>query len=138
MLRLFPLALVILCAVDCDNRAAHGRPSDRVVATQASRLSPPQTSIVVGDILGDSQLVKYVRPQYPDWARKQRLQGTVEFAATIAKDGRPRDLKLVRGPRDLVPYAEDAVPRWRYKPLRLNGTAVEVKTNILVSFTLNQ
>lgn len=82
--------------------------------------------------------MKYVRPQYPTWARRRNIQGTVEFTATIAKDGSLRDLKFIKGPMELVPFAEKALSNWRYDAPKFNGTPVEVKTDILIPFTLNQ
>jgi protein TonB len=89
---------------------------------------------MIGEIMGGPKLIKFVRPHYPNWARRRHIEGTVELAATISKDGRVRDLRFVKGPKALAPYAEDAVRKWRYQPFELNGTPVEVKTDIMVPF----
>lgn len=41
------------------------------------------------------------------------------------------------GPPLLVTAAIEAVRRWQYKPTMLNGSPVEVITEIEVNFTLN-
>lgn len=64
------------------------------------------------------------------------LQGTVELRATVGKDGRVRDLTFVKGPSELVPYAEAAVRKWRSEPMILNGVPVEAKTDIMAPFLL--
>ena len=83
-------------------------------------------------------MTRYVRPVYPNWARRQHIEGLVEFAATIGKDGSVRHLSLIEGPELLVPFARAAIGKWRYKPATLNGERVEVTTAISVNFTLRQ
>jgi len=83
-------------------------------------------------------MTRYVRPVYPKWARVQHIEGRVEFVARIGKDGRVRDLSFVKGPKLLVPFAQAAIGKWRYKPTVLNGERVEIQTAISVNFTLRQ
>lgn len=84
------------------------------------------------------KMTRYVRPVYPEWARKEHIEGTLEYTVTIGKDGEVRNLSFVSGPRLLAPYAEAAVRQWRYEPALLNGLRVEVKTVLDVEFTLRQ
>jgi protein TonB len=79
-----------------------------------------------------------VQPPYPDLARKARIEGTVEFTATISKAGTIENLALVHGHPLLVKAAEEAVLQWRYRPTLLNGEPVEVITDIMVNFRLSQ
>jgi protein TonB len=136
ILRSLTVACALFCAASCGCHTAQTAPS----GTASSKSRPPaaHSTIFAGDILGGPKLIKYVRPLYPDWARRKHLQGTVELTATITKEGSLRDLTLVKVPQDLAPYAEKAVRRWRYEPFKLHGTPVEVKTTILVPFTLSQ
>jgi protein TonB len=118
--RRIQIAVLLLCLLGCQrSRSRH-------------------SEIFVGSILGEPKMIRYVRPVYPDWARKARLEGIVEFIGTVGKDGRVRDLSFVKGPRLLVPYAESAVHQWRYESPTLNGVPVEVKTQIHVPFTSRQ
>jgi protein TonB len=71
-------------------------------------------------------------------AKSARVSGTVEFTATISKDGNIENLQLIRGHPLLVNAAKEAVLQWKYKPTMLNGQAVEVITSIIVNFTLSQ
>jgi periplasmic protein TonB len=91
----------------------------------------------VGGRVAEANLLRKVQPPYPSLAKSARVQGTVEFTATISKDGRIENLQLVRGHPLLVNAAREAVLQWRYRPTLLNGQAVEVVTNIVVNFTLN-
>ncbi len=105
------------------------------------KTAPPQatraTRVRVGTI-SESQLIKKVQPQYPAIAQRTHVEGVVEFTAVISKTGTIENLQLVRGHPLLVNAAREAILQWRYKPTLLNGEPVEVITNILVNFTLNQ
>jgi TonB family protein len=83
-----------------------------------------------------SLVVKKVQPQYPESARKARIQGEVILRAIIGKEGDVENLQVVSGPRELAPAALDAVRQWKYRPYMKEGQAVEVKTEIDVNFTL--
>jgi TonB family protein len=82
------------------------------------------------------QLISHVEPVYPPLAKQAQIQGTVVFSALIDKDGKVRDLKVVRGHPLLVQAALDAVKKWVYKPTTINGEPVEVRTDISINFTL--
>ena len=92
----------------------------------------------IADQVAKDNLIKKVEPIYPALAKNARVQGTVEFTATISKDGEVISLQLVRGHPLLVNAARDAVSQWRYKPITVNGQPVEVITDIAVNFSLSQ
>lgn|GEM_PF-4878586 len=83
-------------------------------------------------------LVHRAEPIYPDDARKARVAGTVVLNIIIGTDGSVQSLKVVSGPRLLVPAAALAVRQWRYKPLVVNGKPGAVDTNVNVVFNLDQ
>lgn len=84
-----------------------------------------------------ANLIRKVQPVYPAEARAARVQGTVEFTARISKQGTVENLQLVRGAPLLVNAAEQAVRQWQYRPMVVNGQAVEVITDVVVNFTLS-
>jgi protein TonB len=88
--------------------------------------------------LSASSLIHMVQPQYPPLAKATRVQGVVEFTATISKQGTIEGLTLKSGHPLLVNAAREAVLQWRYRPTILNGEPVEVITDIIVNFTLSQ
>jgi protein TonB len=88
--------------------------------------------------LVNANLVKRVQPVYPVIARMNHIQGVVEFTAVISREGAIEKLQLKRGHPLLVNAAKDAVLQWRYRPTILNGQPVEVVTDIIVNFTLNE
>jgi TonB family protein len=97
--------------------------------------APPQR-ITIGGNVQESKLVNRTPPVYPELALQARLSGVVHLQAIIGKDGRIVDLKVIGGHPLLVPAALDAVRQWVYQPTLLNGTPVEVVTQVDVNFTL--
>ena len=106
----------------------------RMDVTEPAAQNPSTKSInVKADAL---TIVSKVSPVYPADAKKERVQGTVELAAVIGKDGTVENLSVVSGPDALQKSALDAVKGWRYQPFLLNGDPIEVKTTITVIYTL--
>ena len=97
--------------------------------------SLPQRIRVGGNVAARSLIAK-VDPVYPPLGPHARIQGTVHFAAIIGTDGRVLNLQLIGGHPLLVQAAQHAVKQWLYEPTLLNGTPVEVVTQIDVQFTL--
>ena len=98
------------------------------VAVQRVRVSQGVTAGLV---------IHKVQPMYPPLARTARVQGAVQLAAIIGKDGTIQNLHVISGHPLLTQAALDAVKQWRYKPYILNGEPVEVDTQITVNFTLS-
>jgi len=98
------------------------------VAVQRVRVSQGVTAGLV---------IHKVQPNYPPLARTARVQGAVQLAAIIGKDGTIQNLHVISGHPLLTQAALDAVKQWRYKPYILNGEPVEVDTQITVNFTLS-
>ena len=96
----------------------------------------PQRVKLGGRVLA-AKLVRQVMPVYPQLAKSARIQGVVQLAAVIGRDGSVLNLTLVSGPPLLVKAALEAVQNWRYQPTLLNGEPVEVLTTIDVNFRLN-
>ena len=83
-------------------------------------------------------LISRVQPIYPKLAITTHTEGTVVLAALIDTTGRITQLHAISGHPLLVPAAIDAVRQWRYKPYLLNGSPVEVETQVSVIFNLNR
>ena len=56
----------------------------------------------------------------------------------IDKEGNVYKTELISGHPLLAPAAIEAVQQWKYKPYLLNGTPVEVETQVQVNFVLKQ
>lgn len=87
-------------------------------------------------VMMDGLLIHRVQPDYPWPAKQTRVQGTVEIAALISKEGTIENLRVVSGHPMLIRAALDAVKQWRYRPYILNGDPIEVETKITVNFSL--
>lgn len=99
---------------------------------------PPRGPVSVSSGVQSARLVFGPRPIYPAMGKAARVQGTVRIQAIIALDGAIKNLKVIGGPPLLITAAVDAVKQWRYQATLLNGSAVEVITEIDVNFTLSQ
>ena len=110
------------------------------VIGSAPSMSQPNSGrplrVRVSQGVSQAMLVKKVQPQYPDDARQTRIQGLVVLKALIDTDGDVKELTLVSGHPLLAPAALEAVKQWKYKPYKLNGTPVEVETQVSVAFKL--
>jgi len=106
-------------------------------AQSAPQGEPQAQRLRVGGNVQQRKLIHQEPPLYPPLAKQARIQGTVRFTATIAKDGTVKDLQLVSGHPLLVAAAQEAVRKWQYEPTVLNGRPVEVVTQIDLNFTLS-
>jgi len=106
----------------------------REVPAAVPRLAVQKVRVSSG--VAQGHLVHEVKPQYPDLARRARIQGTVVLQAVIGKDGGVQSLRVISGHPLLSQAALDAVRQWRYDPYYLNGEPVEVDTQINVNFAL--
>jgi TonB family protein len=97
---------------------------------------PAPTRIRVSQGVEHGLLVSKVQPQYPSDAKEQHIQGEVLLSVTIDKEGNVANIQAVSGPDSLVPASIEAVKQWKYRPFLLNGTPVEVETQVTVNFTL--
>jgi TonB family protein len=113
------------------NVAAEGTPTmPRLAAGESKPLR-------VGGAVAQTNLVIKVQPVYPKAAKVAGVQGAVELEMVISKDGEPLDIRVLSSPTDdLTQSALEAVRQWRYKPTLLNGSPVEIVTDVLVNYTL--
>jgi TonB family protein len=77
-----------------------------------------------------------VEPDYAMELQAAGLQGNVILHAVIGTDGAVQDLDVVEGACPLARPALDAVKKWRYKPMMMDGAAVQVDTYVTVPFVL--
>jgi protein TonB len=70
--------------------------------------------------------------------REAGLEGHVPLEAFIAADGTVASVRVLSAQvhPDFARAAEDAVRRWAFTPTLLNGTAVEVRMEVSVQFSL--
>jgi TonB family protein len=100
----------------------------------APQLRSPEVSLSLKS--AGPHLVRAVPPEYPPEAREERIEGVVQFVATVAKDGKVEALDLVGGPTLLRAAARQAVLQWQYQPALADGNPVEAKVEADVLFRL--
>lgn len=79
-------------------------------------------------------LVRRVRPEYPEPARKAAIRGLVHLRILVGTSGRVIVVRPIDGPLELQAAAAAAVKQWIFKPFLLNGTAAETWKEVGVSF----
>lgn len=86
----------------------------------------------------EPRLIRQTRPKYPEEAIVAHIEGVVHLWVVISKEGDIRKVGPISGYRVLLPAAIEAVKQWKYAPTLRNGTPVEVRTQVDVSFKLSQ
>ena len=83
-------------------------------------------------------LTNRVEPNYPEAARKARMEGVVILEAIITASGAVEEVKVLKSVNPLLDAsAVRAVQQWRYRPATLNGRAVRVYLTVTVTFNLH-
>lgn len=108
-----------------------------IVGGLPAEVAPPPAKVVrIGGQLLAPKLVHRVDPVYPALAQRARLQATLVLEAWVDKEGRVKNVKVLRGVPLLDEPAMEAVKQWRYRPLLLNGEATEFVLTVNISFKL--
>lgn len=79
-------------------------------------------------------------PAYPDAVRATGIEGTVEVALTVLRDGRVGWVRVLSAapPGYFEQAATEGVRRWRFNPARLDGVPVECRMLTRVRFALTE
>jgi len=111
-------------------QGATAQPQDKTASAVPKRVR-------VGGQVMAAKLVHKVDPKYPKQAKKDHVSGLVRMEIVVGGDGRVVQMKVVSGDPMLVPAATEAVQKWRYRPMTINGKPVEVVSEVDVNFQLN-
>ncbi|MBA3296547.1 MAG: energy transducer TonB, partial [Acidobacteria bacterium] len=83
------------------------------------------------------QIVREVKPDYTDDARRRGVEGDVVLEIVVRKDGSVGDVQVLQGlGGGLDRRAIDAVRQWRFSPAKRYGTPVDVMVEVAVEFKL--
>lgn len=83
------------------------------------------------------RLLKEVRADYTDEARRSNIEGEVVLEIVVRRDGTVGDVRILqRLGSGLDQRAIQAVRQWRFAPARLKGAAVDVIVEVAVEFKL--
>lgn len=82
-------------------------------------------------------LLREVRPDYTEDARRRGIEGDVVLEIVVRADGTVGDVKVLKGlGGGLDQRATEAVRQWRFSPARRFGTPVDVMVEVAVEFKL--
>lgn len=83
------------------------------------------------------EIVREVKPEYTDEARRRNVEGDVVLEIVVRRDGSVGDVKVMQGlGAGLDRRAVDAVKQWRFSPAKRFGTPVDVMVEVAVEFKL--
>lgn len=94
----------------------------------------PAGPVAVGSLL--PYATRQVPPVYPPAARSARTTGVVRVELILDEQGEIAEIKSVNGPTLLQESAKDAVRKWKFRPLMLNGQAVRAAGFVSFNFSL--
>jgi protein TonB len=83
------------------------------------------------------EAITRVPPEYPEIARASGMEGTVMLQALVGKDGKVKDVRVVKSIPVLDDAAVKAVKGWVFKPALSNNKPVAVWVAVPVRFTLH-
>ena len=79
---------------------------------------------------------RQVQPVYPPAARSTRTAGVVRVELLIDENGEIEQIRSVTGPILLQESAKDAVRKWKFRPMIIEGQTVKIIG--FVSFNFSQ
>ena len=109
---------------------------------EAAPPSPPppaparRAPVRVGGEITAPRLLHRVEPVYPLIAQQAMVQGMVILEATIDREGRVGEIRVLRSHSLLDDAAMAAVREWVYEPLMLNGLPQPFVLTVTLSFSL--
>ena len=110
------------------------------IAAASARRFPRQSDTTVYDVghgVKSPVLLHEVKPDYTESAKKRKVQGTVEMQEVVTTEGTVRDIRVTRSlDPDLDAQAVKAAQQWRFRPGTKDGTPVNVRVLVELTFTL--
>ena len=75
--------------------------------------------------VADRPLVSYSKPAYPEWAKREAVEGSVNLYFVVEPDGTVRTNVMIQktsGFEDFDRNATNALLAWRFEPLESSAT----------------
>jgi TonB family protein len=129
--------------------AANRQPTPQVQRQSANAINVQSAQQGSGSVTAPSEpeavpisqltRINYVGPEYPRAARRRNVTGAVDIGFTVTTDGRVRAISVINSePGETFDQAAmEAVEQWRFEPVIENGVAVEKRSAVRLSFSLN-
>jgi len=100
-------------------------------------VAKPGDPLHVGGGVNAPKLISSRQPEYPEIARRARVQGVVILEAVIDDKGNVTYITMLSGHPLLWESAVTAVRDWKFEPATLHGKPVAVRYTLSVRFQLN-
>jgi TonB family protein len=114
-----------LVRAEASDAAHNGAPGPAIMLTSNSVGITPPHLVVAPD------------PNYPDAARRAKIQGVVLVGCTIGVDGRVTSASVLKSLRkDMAASALQAIRMWKFEPAIKDGKPVAVEVRVEVAFHL--
>jgi protein TonB len=113
-------------------------PVDEIIIENTEELLPKPDEFV--PVEQQPQVVKAVKPEYPEMARRVGLEGKVWVKALVDKSGKVRDVIIAKGSGVDAGFEDAAIKAaygYIYTPAIANGQPVAIWVLYPVTFTLN-
>ena len=111
---------------------------DRVPPPPPAPAPVVKKPVRVGGQITPPRLIRRTPPEYPLLAQAAQIEGTVILEATVDEEGHVDSVRVLRSHSVLDQAAKDAVARWEYEPLVLNGVPQPFVLTVTVSFHLER
>jgi TonB family protein len=123
-------------SIDAIAPAGNGGPLPNLMEGAGTTQAPVLQVVNVSQGVSQGLIIKRVSPSYPPNSLRMHVEGAVTLLATISKTGDISSVKILSGDAGLARAAADAVKQWKYKPYLLDGSPVEIQTQVTVNFKL--
>ena len=81
-------------------------------------------------------VIAKIRPEYPEAAKQQQIEGPVKLEITVGEDGLVKDVKIANGDPLLAEAAVTAIRQWRFRSYAPGGIPGAFRTSVTVKFSL--
>ena len=109
----------------------------RAQESSTEKTSNGEFVYTVGHGVKPPRRVSGSEPEYDDKSRKEKTSGTVVLSLIVTKEGRARDIKIVKSLTSrLDEQAIKAVLTWRFEPATKDGEPVAVRISAEMSFNV--
>ena len=126
--------VVATATAAADETAAEETAPEKPEVADTSKSAPDATLTAVSSL----DRTKYVAPRYPRAAQRRNISGWVDVAFTVTTDGTVKDVEARNSsPGDtFVNAAVNAVEKWEFEPVLVDGIAVEKRAGVRMMFAL--
>jgi protein TonB len=128
-----------LTAVSFAGRTIEDGPAPATAASSAAPTARPEPDRPQPVVM-EMKLLRSAAPEYPEDARRKRLEGSVDLAFVVGADGKVKDVEVASStaPGVFDAQAIAAVKHWRYDPRREDGVPVDHPAKVRLQFRLDE